>query len=331
MNQGEIHRILNWLFPYYLGKYAVNMEDRIQIEHIVFYALGWATLFSLVGIVGHLLGWTSLFGIDLFAPGNRYVFTISATNRAGFCLGVVLVLAMYFFVKHRFAFNKEMIIPLILFMITFAGLFLIKERKTILTVALLVFALFLVYRSYKLAIIMVVGAGLILLLVPIPERYHLREMAFNDGIMGRLNSWETALGLFKHKPLLGHGYPSFKKASKVYYNTNKDQYRFKQFYNWAIAHNLSLNALAETGILGFIVLNGIFFSTWRFYKYAYSDSVVFTLGVAICFIYVTMQVGNFVHSATRTDMAFMVMGLYQGWEQRYRRNINCQNYVPIKS
>jgi len=314
--QDKIYYILNWLFPYYLGKYTVKIEDRINAASIVYYGLLCATIFSLVGISGYLFNISSLFGVELFTSGDRYVFTFSGTNRAGFCVGVILVLSTYVFVKDRFTFNRHMIFPLVCWLITFACLFLIKERKTILVVGTAVLALLALYRNYKLPMVLVALVGLALLVAPIPERYHLKEMALNEGILGRLNSWESAIGLFKEKPLFGHGFPSFKKASKTYFEQNKDRFKFKVFFNWAIAHNLSLNTLAETGLLGCIAINVIFFSAWRFYKYTYSDPLLFVLGLTICFIYITMQVGNFAHSAARTDISFLVIGLYTGFERQ---------------
>ena len=165
---------------------------------------------------------------------------------------------------------------------------------------------------------MAVVVGLILAVFPLPQRYTLKEMVFNQGMQGRITAWECALGLFKEKPLLGHGYPSFRSASAEYFKKNKEAFKFKRFYNWGIAHNMNLNTLAETGILGFIFLNAIFFSAWRFFKYKRDDPLVFVLGSVICFIYVTMQVGNFVHSGTRTTLAFLIFGLYYSKETLHR-------------
>lgn len=318
ISQDEIGQVMNWLFPYYLGKYVIMQYRDIKLDDILFYLLICAALFSMIGILGHLLGLKTLFGKELFV-GGRYAFTISGTNRAGFCLGVTLVLGILFLIRQKVSIGIGYVLPVLCWLTVFSSLFLIKERKTLLMVAMIVVALLLVYRQYKVVLVATIAAGIILAAVPIPERYHLREMAFNEGMQGRFNAWECAIGLFKEKPVFGHGYPSFKKACKRYNNENKEVLRFKEFKNYGIAHNLSLNALAETGALGFITLNTIFFSAWRFYRYRYSDRSVFVLGITICFIYITMQVGNFVHSATRTDIAFLVIGLYMSFEIRCKQ------------
>lgn len=317
--QNEIVGLLNWLFPYYLGKYVIMKYPEIKLDSILLYLLICATGFSIIGILGHLLGLETLFGKALFAAGHRYKFTISGTNRAGFYLGVTLVLCMYFFISQKASLEIRYLLPALCWLTVFSSLFLIKERKTILMVLMIVMTLLLVYKQYKVFLVIIVAMGLVLATVTIPARYYPGEMALNEGMRGRFNAWESAVGLFKEKPLFGHGYPSFREAYGRYNKENNARLRYREFTNYAMAHNLSLNALAETGILGFLALNTIFFSAWRFFRFRFSDRSLFILGSAICFIYITMQFGNFVHSATRTDIAFLVIGLYLSSE-RYRQN-----------
>jgi O-antigen ligase len=316
--QIEIVQILNWLYPYGLGKYTVmNCGKRIEIENILLLLLGSAALFSVIGIIGFIFDIRTILGSELFVKygsESRYVFTMSGTNRAGFCIGITLIVNCFFFIKNGFKFTTKNVFVMVSFPIVFAALFLIKERKTLLMVCMMIGILMLLYKKYKKFILIAAVAALVLTIFPLPQRYTLKEMVFNQGMQGRVTAWECALGLFKEKPLLGHGYPSFKEASAVHFKKNKETFRFKRFYNWGIAHNMNLNTLAETGILGFIFLNAIFISAWRFFKYKRDDPLVFVLGTVICFIYVTMQFGNFVHSGTRTTLAFLIFGLYIAME-----------------
>lgn len=325
----EIIKILNWLFPYYLGKYVIMEGEKIDFKTILIYLLTCAAIFAIIGIIGYLFNIQTLFGIKLFEAGHRYTFTISGTNRAGFCIGVTLIIGFYFFIKNEFRITRASIYPFFSYPIIFGSLFLIKERKTIIMVSLTIIIFLLVYKKYKILLIILISASLIPVLITIPGRYQLTEMACNKGMLGRFNAWESALGLFKEKPVFGHGYPSFKKAYSRYFHENKDKYRFKEFTQYGMAHNLNLNALAETGILGFIALNCIFFSAWRFFKYRHSEPLLFALGVTIIFIYITMQFGNFVHSATRTDMAFIIFGFYAQIEQHNRKKKICQQVLKI--
>ena len=312
----ETVKLLNWLFPYFLGKYVIMKYPDLKLDSLLLYPMICATAFSLIGILGYLLGLETVFGRALFV-GERYAYTFSAINRAGFYIGITLVLCTYFFIKQKFSFKTGYLITAACWLTVFLSLFLIKERKAILMVIMIVALLLLVYRQYKVVMMGALALALVLATVTIPDRYHPREMALNEGMLGRFNAWELAVGLFMEKPFFGHGYPSFKQASKRFYQENEERLTFKVFQNYAIAHNLSLNALAETGLFGFLAINGIFFNAWRFYRYRYSDKSIFILGLTICFIYVTMQFSNFVHSATRTDLAFLVIGLYMSFERNY--------------
>jgi O-antigen ligase len=176
----------------------------------------------------------------------------------------------------------------------------------------------LIYKRHKLLLIAASILVLIWLAVPVSPRYQLKEMPQTKTILVSLNAWESAIGLFKQKPIFGHGYPSFKVAHRANFLANKNKFIFKEFAPVGIAHNLSFNALAETGLLGCIALNVIFFSAWRFFRYRNSDQLLFTLGVAMLFIYVTMQFSNFEHSAARTDMTFLILGLYWAREAALR-------------
>jgi O-antigen ligase len=320
--QMEIVQILNWLYPYGLGKYVFLKHLKMDPENILLLLLGCTAVFSSIGILAYLFGIQELFGVELFewyGKESRYAFTISGTNKAGFCIGLALVVNCYFFIKNGFEFTFKNVVVTICFLIIFSALFfLIKERKTLLMVCLLMGMFLLLYQKYKAFMLLTAVVVVIVVMFPMPQRYHLKEMMFNPGIQGRFNAWECAVGLFREKPVLGHGYPSFKQASAEYYHEHSEKFRFKTFSNYGIAHNLNLNALAETGIFGFFALNVIFSGVRRFYRYKKSAPLVFVLGVAICFIYITMQFGNFVHSATRTDITFLVFGMYAALEQRHR-------------
>ena len=143
--QKEIIKILNWLFPYYLGKYAIMEGKKIDFETILIYFLTCAVLFALIGIIGYLFNIQTLFGIKLFEAGHRYTFTISGTNRAGFCIGVTLIMGFYFFIKNKFKITRANIYPFFCYPIIFGALFLIKERKTIIMVSLAIIIFLLVY------------------------------------------------------------------------------------------------------------------------------------------------------------------------------------------
>ncbi|NNG00672.1 MAG: O-antigen ligase family protein [Desulfobacteraceae bacterium] len=314
IDQKEIVRILNWLYPYLLAKYILMYSD-FSKERMLSYFLSFASCFSLAGIFGFLFQWDTLLGIALF-EGNRFVFTFSGINRAGFYLATAIIFNLYFFFKDRFVLQKGNLIYAVSLIIIACGLVLTHERKSLLMVgAVLLIFLFVCKRYWYIAAIFIASACIVSL-APIPDRYQPREMFLNDGMQGRYNAWEAAIGLFKEKPLLGHGYPSFENAYSNYYKKNEETFKFKVFNRYGIAHNLNLNVMAETGILGLIAMNVIFFSIWEFTAFRKKDKFVFVVGTAIVFIYITMQFGNFVHAPIRTDLAFFIFGLFMGSRQR---------------
>jgi len=316
----RIVRILNWLFPYYLGKYAIVECPEIKIDTILLYLLICATLFSMVGLLGHLFGWETLFGHELF-QGDRYKFTIRKINWAGFCIGTSLVLGLYFFISQKASWRYGYLFPIVCWLVVFASLFLIKERKTIALVCAIIMMLLLVYRQYWSVIVALMAAGLILATVPIPQRYQPGQWLRGSSIQARFNAWESAIGLFKEKPLIGHGYPSFRQAHKAYNTQYHGEMKFKTYSELKFAHNMNLNALVELGMVGFLALNFMFFSCWRFYRYRYSDRSLFILGVAVVFFYSALQFSGFVHAPLRTDLVFLVFGLYLALQNRHASRV----------
>jgi len=312
----KIVRLINWFFPYFLGKYLVLKCPEIKFDNLLLYLLFPATLFAMVGLLGSLFGWETLFGQELF-QGERYKFTIRKINWSGFCVGTTLVLSLYFFIRQKPSWRYGYLFPIVCWIVVFASLFLIKERKTITMVVAIIMMVLLFYRQYGVVIVALIAVGIILVSVPIPQRYQPEQWVYSTSIQIRLNGLESAIGLFKKKPLIGHGYPSFRHVHKAYNEEHLDQMRFKKYHFLKFAHNMNLNALVEFGIVGFFALNFIFFYCWRFYKYRYSGRPLFILGVAVVFFYSTMQVSGLVHASLRSDLVFLVFGLYLAMQNRH--------------
>lgn len=314
--QNHITQILNWLFPYYLGKYVVMHKNKIEPERILFYFICFSMAFSSVGIVGYLFDIKTLFGVDLFYS-NRYIFTFSGINRAGFYLSIALLLSIYYFLKNGLSIDRKNILYLICLPILAGGLLLTHERKSILIATVIIVIFLIIYKKYKIFFLTAIVAGIVVLLIPIPDRYSPQKIFNGHTMYSRYTAWEAATKLFKQKPVFGHGYPSFKKAYHDYFQKNKNNFTFKVFYPLGVAHNLNFNALAETGLLGFIILNYMFFIVRRFYKYRRSSPLSFIFGLTIVYIYISLQTGNFVHTPIRTDLTFLIFGLYFSLEHKH--------------
>lgn len=314
---GEILRIANWLYPYYLGKYVVLESDQRQVELVLLYFVIYSALFALPGILGLAFGFEHFLGVQLF-QGNRYIFTMSAINRGGFYLAIGAIVAFYFLFKPEPKFRKRWLLYLAGLLIIFGGLAITQERKSMIMAAVVGVVCLIIQKRFKWVALMAVAGVILAVSVSIPQRFTLNDMVNNEGMQGRFNAWECAIGLFLEKPLVGHGYPSFREAATQYFEQNRDKFYFKYFTHYAIAHNLNLNALAETGLIGFLCLNLIFAAAWRFPLYFRSDPLIFFLGSVIAFIYITMQFGNFIHSSRRTDLAFLIVGLYYALDRHHR-------------
>jgi O-antigen ligase len=301
-------KIINWLFPYLLGKYIIDSESA-DAEKVILILLTFSAVFSMVGISGYLFGFNEFFGVTLF-KSDRYIFTLRGINKAGFYLAVSLLLAGYFIIKKDFSVNKKNLVYYLYFLIIAGGLLLTKERKSIFLVGFFLISLVIVYKQYRMLLVILLVAGTLLLAISTSERFAFDRLGHDEALQGRYNAWESAIGLFKQKPLLGHGFTSFRKAYTQYFKENRETFTFKTFHGYPVAHNINLNALAETGILGCIALNSIFFAFRRFYTYRHAKPLAFIFGAVALFIYLSMQTGNFVHASTRTDLAFLIFGFY---------------------
>lgn len=315
-------RIVNWLFPYLLGKYVIDSESA-DAENIIFIFLTFSAAFSIVGIAGYIFGFNEFLGVKLF-KSDRYIFTLRGINKAGFYLAVSGLLNSYFIIKNDFSINRKNWIYYLYFLIIIAGLMLTQERKSILVLGVILMSFVLVYKQYRIFFIVALVGSAIFLASAIPKRFAIDSLVYGDAAQGRYNAWEASIDLFKQKPFLGHGFTSFRKAYTEHFKKNKETFTFKTFHGYAVAHNINLNALAEMGLLGCITMNCLFFTAWRFFKYHRSSQMAFITGSVIVFTYVTMQTGNFIHSSTRTDLIFLIFGVYMSLQYKYLLNLKSQ-------
>jgi len=94
------------------------------------------------------------------------------------------------------------------------------------------------------------------------------DIAFSDQTVNtRLWTWGSAWSGFKERPLLGWGAENFSAVFDKYFDT-RHFVPGKNTETWFDrAHSLYFDALAETGILGFVSYFGIFAMIfWRFFK-----------------------------------------------------------------
>ncbi len=131
-------------------------------------------------------------------------------------------------------------------------------------------------KGWKFRIALVVGTStLLLILVPLLADFsqHLTVKVEDVSFIGRLIVFASAGQLFLHSPFVGIGYGNFRNLMDF------DVFDL-QANSWD-AHNLYLQLLAETGILGFATFMGLFWSAWSSARrlYRVSDQA----GRLLCF------------------------------------------------
>ena len=157
---------------------------------------------------------------------------------------------------------------LIMFLVMVVALLLTGKRSDILFTAAGVYLAYFCYMSNKkrtrltntIGIIIVVGIALLVIVnfVPSLATFVTRfedTAESGDVTLGRTKMWAIAIDYFKQNPIIGLGWGRFSAVN---------------LHEWK-AHNIYLQLLAETGILGFLVFAFFFISTlinsWKHLKW----------------------------------------------------------------
>ena len=140
--------------------------------------------------------------------------------------------------------------------ITFGSLLLTAKRTGILfgTAAILLGTV--TYRYKKIRIARFAGLGIVVLLLLLAaSRFsaplqliinRFLELGKDTSTTNRIKMWKLALEMFARHPVIGNGWESFKYEYYLRLST-----RTGGLYDYLDAHNVYLQVLAETGILGF--------------------------------------------------------------------------------
>ena len=139
--------------------------------------------------------------------------------------------------------------------LTLGALFLTAKRSGVLfgTAAILLGAV--TYKYKKISIVRFAGLGIsVLLLLLAASRFaaplqlivnRFLELGKDTSTTNRIRMWKLALEMFARHPLTGNGWESFKYEYYLRLSA-----RTGSMYDYLDAHNVYLQVLAETGILG---------------------------------------------------------------------------------
>lgn len=118
---------------------------------------------------------------------------------------------------------------------------------------------------------------------------------FSDRASGRFDIWETVYEPFKERPLVGHGFNSFKPLNDWGHNG---------------AHNSFVLIAVEDGLIGVflfvLILGSIFYALWRKLSEERSETVALGWGMAL-FVFVTTA--SAVDSSVNRKYLWFVLGL----------------------
>lgn len=137
---------------------------------------------------------------------------------------------------------------------------------------------------------MVIPVALALAIIPpmmphsVSERFdstHVEGEQVDESTQDRYKFWDIAIGVWQKHPLFGTG-----------------NYTFSYVSPWRMdTHNLYVRTLAEKGLVGIIILAGLFLSflraAWRTFRDSPPGSVGYALGLGMLGAWPALAIGNF--------------------------------------
>ncbi len=228
-------------------------------KHINVLLITFLVSLSLITILG-ILEFLNLIDLGLWSGGDMLGFHRNRI-KAGFIWSLGLIVALAYGLKINRAY-------LVLTILMTVGLFFAKSRGyylgglSAITLMLFLFGVKHSFRFTALAYFLIASTvGLVLYLVE-PVRYRFLSIVANIGtdnsIRCRLFFWEEGLKAFKESPLFGIGYRNW---SEYISGVMEKQGVHCPDYH---AHNMFIHTLAETGLIGLLLL--VAFIGFLFYK-----------------------------------------------------------------
>jgi O-antigen ligase len=246
---------------------------------------------------------------DIFAIAKLFFKNISRTSL--YLATAILILSFLTITQ------KNYLRRTIFFAIKIPFIFFIINLQRITTLTSLLICLSIIILRQTKNIIPLLSLALIVSLIVVSTNNRAKQLLntpLNHATVNhRYNLWIASLNMFKEKPFLGHGYKSFKKKYKLYLDRNNPYFR-KDILNsgYQDAHNLNLNLLAETGLLGFSCINFLFFYIFYlgFFKHKKNDNI-FLLATLILMIYLNMQFHVHLDVNSIRALLFLLFGLFK--------------------
>lgn len=258
----------NFFFCYVLFfALSVPFFNYKKVSKFYFYFLFFS--FSIFSIIGITEFYTNAYVLTVqlteqFA-GKLYVALNFAHNATGSAYSIVCLFALIFFLRER---KKSLkVLYLLILFLCIVALFLTKSRGSWLGLIFgTIFVLWINYRSWKK--LLITFSAMLLVSVPLiffTGIFQRILQIFNFSKTAtttiRLELWKKSWYLFSQSPLFGVGFARFNDIHNFSFNRLRGIYGFFAFYmdpvfifDDANAHNSYLQFLAETGLLGFLLI-----------------------------------------------------------------------------
>ena len=264
-----IDRILNWILALGAGfMAAATLGDK---KSWLLAALPLGLLgYTLGAILLHTFGYTE---VNIFAPERLVLFYTDGTqaNRLIILCGTA-VLSSFFLAMNP----RKNIFPRAFYACATGILFILSFLTNARTgfFALLLTSAMMLLVTFKKNIKRIIIAGLILAAITLciaqspwakkpAQRYKnvATHVKTDESFRQRFFIWHAAWNTFANNPIIGHGFSTFRQAYHNEYSTAKKAPDFRKKYpcinpSTNNAHNFFLHFLAETGIIGWLLMTG---------------------------------------------------------------------------
>lgn len=268
-------------------------------------------------------------GADGGLYNYRVGFTLHYSSNAMFCTCGVLVLFSYVINKYN---HVDKLKYILLFVMSLFALLLTAKRGH-LVFSLITCSIIYILKNGKnglpnlLKYIFIVGIALLALfvlsgLIPSLSNSLSRFTGSDDLTTGRITYWEVCIEYFKKNPIFGIGWYGFRNLYQtLIYNSNST------IYTYLDAHNVYLQLLCETGIVGLLCYSSLYIyililTIIKCLKAEGEDKIDLCLSLCIqVFVMLYSITGNCLY-----DHFYYIYIIGVGIVLYYKKNGSSQNY-----
>lgn len=313
--------------------------------------------FILIILIGLDIFYQYNFGKNIFglSPGMCNSAQISCQRFSGI-FGPELIagafisqigLLILFLIKDNKRFEEKVfykIIQNIFILFLFLIILLTGERNALLIFLICIFLFFIFQKKLKIRSILITNFIFFVILISFSQNSYSikkRYLNFLDTINVekkvnlvekiKNNPWayhyQAAFELFLEKPLLGHGYKSFRfKCSKT--KIDKDTVKRKHYYKSYRAcsshpHNYMMEFLSENGIIGFlfyiIFILIIFFEILKARKHANNNYLLFGVGSLLLAILFPLKPSGSFFTTFNASIFFYLLGFFTYYARQMKQ------------